>query len=65
LEEATTKFWRESRRFTPEYEAEVLRSQALKRLITSDEVANLALFLASDASAAITNQSFVIDAGWT
>jgi len=51
--------------FTPEYEAEVLHSQALKRLITPGEVANLALFLASDASAAITNQSFVIDAGWT
>lgn len=51
--------------FTPEYEAEVLHSQALKRLITPNEVANLALFLASDASAAITNQSFVIDAGWT
>jgi NAD(P)-dependent dehydrogenase (short-subunit alcohol dehydrogenase family) len=51
--------------FTPEYEAEVFHSQALKRFITPDEVADLALFLASDASAAITNQSFVIDAGWT
>jgi NAD(P)-dependent dehydrogenase (short-subunit alcohol dehydrogenase family) len=50
---------------TPEYEAEVLHSQALKRLIAPGEVANLALFLASDASAAITNQSFIIDAGWT
>lgn len=51
--------------FTPEYEAEILHGQALKRLITPDEVAHLTLFLASDASAAITNQSFVIDAGWT
>lgn len=51
--------------FTPEYEAEVLRNQALKRLIVPAEVANLVLFLASDASASITNQSFVIDAGWT
>jgi NAD(P)-dependent dehydrogenase (short-subunit alcohol dehydrogenase family) len=51
--------------FTPEYEAEILHRQALKRLITPDEVAHLVLFLASDASAAITNQSFVIDAGWT
>jgi NAD(P)-dependent dehydrogenase (short-subunit alcohol dehydrogenase family) len=42
----------------------VLANQALKRMITPDEVARLALFLAADDSSAITNQSYAIDAGW-
>lgn len=49
---------------TPEYEAEILAAQALKRLIQPEEVARLALFLAADDSSAITNQSYVIDGGW-
>jgi len=49
---------------TEEYKAEVLSRQALKRLILPDEVARLILFLASDDSSAITNQSYVIDGGW-
>ncbi|QHS51250.1 SDR family NAD(P)-dependent oxidoreductase [Edaphobacter sp. 12200R-103] len=49
---------------TEEYKAEVLKRQALKRLIEPEEVARLVLFLASDDSAAITNQSYVIDGGW-
>jgi NAD(P)-dependent dehydrogenase (short-subunit alcohol dehydrogenase family) len=43
---------------------ERLKRQALKRLIEPEEVARLVLFLASDDSAAITNQSYVIDGGW-
>jgi NAD(P)-dependent dehydrogenase (short-subunit alcohol dehydrogenase family) len=50
--------------FTEEYKQEILKRQALKREIQPEEVAKLALFLASDESLAITNQSFVIDAGW-
>ena len=50
--------------FTPEYSAEILSRQALKRHLQPDEVARLALFLAADDSAAITNQSHIIDAGW-
>ncbi len=50
--------------FTEEYRAEILRNQALKRMILPEEVARLVLFLASDDSAAITNQSYVIDGGW-
>lgn len=49
---------------TPEYQAEILAAQALKRLIEPEEVARLALFLAADDSAAITNQSCIIDGGW-
>ncbi len=50
--------------YTPEYEAEILRSQALKRHIEPAEVARLVLFLAADDASAITNQSYVVDAGW-
>jgi NAD(P)-dependent dehydrogenase (short-subunit alcohol dehydrogenase family) len=49
---------------TPEYEAEVLASQSLKRLLGPEEVARLALFLAADDSAGITGQCHIIDAGW-
>jgi NAD(P)-dependent dehydrogenase (short-subunit alcohol dehydrogenase family) len=49
---------------TPEYEAQVLERQALKRLIEPEEVARMVLFLAAEDSAGITNQSFVVDGGW-
>jgi D-xylose 1-dehydrogenase len=41
-----------------------MSNQALKRMIFPEEVARLVLFLAADDSAAFTNQSFAIDAGW-
>jgi NAD(P)-dependent dehydrogenase (short-subunit alcohol dehydrogenase family) len=59
LTERQRRLW-----FTPEYQAEVLAAQALKRFILPDEVARLALFLAADDSAAITGQSHIIDGGW-
>ena len=59
LTERQKRLW-----FTEEYVADVLRNQALKRLILPEEVARLVLFLAADDSAAITGQSYVIDGGW-
>ena len=49
---------------TPEYAAEIMRSQSLKRELLPEDVARLVLFLASDDSSAITGQNFVIDGGW-
>jgi NAD(P)-dependent dehydrogenase (short-subunit alcohol dehydrogenase family) len=57
--EKQSKLW-----FTEEYKKEILQRQAIKRMIQPEEVAKLVLFLASDESLAITNQSLVIDAGW-
>lgn len=59
LTERQRRLW-----LTPEYEAEVLAAQALKRFILPEEVARLVLFLAADDSSAITSQSYVIDGGW-
>jgi D-xylose 1-dehydrogenase len=50
--------------FTEAYMAKVLDNQAIKRMLTPDEVARLILFLAADDSSAITNQSYIIDGGW-
>jgi D-xylose 1-dehydrogenase len=49
---------------TPEYTAIVLANQALKRHLIPEEVARLALFLASADASAITGQSHIIDGGW-
>jgi len=57
--ERQKKLW-----FTEEYKKEILERQALKIEVQPEQVARLVLFLASDESLAITNQSFVIDAGW-
>jgi NAD(P)-dependent dehydrogenase (short-subunit alcohol dehydrogenase family) len=50
--------------FTDAYKARILANQSLKRMILPEEVARLVVFLASDDSSAITNQSYVIDGGW-
>ena len=50
--------------YTPEYKAEIMASQTLKREILPEDVARLALFLAADDSSAITNQSYIVDGGW-
>jgi NAD(P)-dependent dehydrogenase (short-subunit alcohol dehydrogenase family) len=50
--------------YTEEYKRQIMNRQALKKDILPEDVAKLILFLASDESLAITNQSFIIDAGW-
>lgn len=43
----------------------MLEPAAIKRLIQPEEVADLALFLASDKASAITGAAHMIDLGWT
>jgi NAD(P)-dependent dehydrogenase (short-subunit alcohol dehydrogenase family) len=50
---------------TPEAEAAWMKEVALKKRIQPEDVARLALFLASDDSAMITGQNLVIDGGRT
>ncbi|MEE8469384.1 MAG: SDR family NAD(P)-dependent oxidoreductase [Planctomycetota bacterium] len=50
---------------TPEFKQQVLENQSLPDLCQPADVARLALFLASDESALISAQTFVIDGGWT
>lgn len=50
---------------TPEAEARWMEEVALKRRILPEDVAGLALFLASDDARAITGQNLVIDGGRT
>lgn len=59
LTEKQKRLW-----ITPEYSAEILARQAIKRHLEPDEVVRLALFLAGEDSSAITGQSYVVDGGW-
>jgi NAD(P)-dependent dehydrogenase (short-subunit alcohol dehydrogenase family) len=47
-----------------EGERELMRRQCLKRKLYPDDMARIALFLAGDDSSAMTNQTYVCDAGW-
>lgn len=50
---------------TPELEAQVRAGQSLPDLIAPDSIADMVLFLASDAGRMCTRQTFVVDGGWT
>lgn len=43
----------------------MLTEAAVKRLITPEEVASLAVWLASDAAGMVTGASYTLDGGWT
>lgn len=58
--ERQIKLW-----YTPEFEAEVMAGQCLKMRVLPGDVANMALFLASDAAGKCTAQDFIVDAGWS
>jgi NAD(P)-dependent dehydrogenase (short-subunit alcohol dehydrogenase family) len=49
---------------TPEGEKELMARQCLKRKLQPVEMARMCLFLASDDSSAMTNQTYVCDGGW-
>ncbi|NIA67486.1 SDR family oxidoreductase [Pelagibius litoralis] len=49
---------------TPEAEADLMKSQCLKRKLYPEDIAKAVLFFASEDSGAFTNQSYVADGGW-
>lgn len=51
--------------YTPEYEKAVMDGQCLKTRILPEDIANMAMFLASDAGDKCTAQEFIVDAGWS
>jgi len=58
--ERQIKYW-----LTPKYKKLILDSQALKRQLKPDDVAQLVLFLSSEQSSGCTKQSFIVDGGIT
>ena len=58
--ERQIKLW-----YTPEFERDVMAGQCLNTRVLPEDVANMALFLASGAAAKCTAQEFVVDAGWS
>ncbi|MDB5691012.1 MAG: family oxidoreductase [Alphaproteobacteria bacterium] len=55
---------RQLRWYTPEGEQEIVEAQCLKGRLVPEDVAALALFLASDDARLITGHNYFIDAGW-
>jgi len=49
---------------TPEEEAKILAGQCLKQRVEPEDVAALALFLASDNGARCSGREYFVDAGW-
>ncbi|MEM7323454.1 MAG: glucose 1-dehydrogenase [Actinomycetota bacterium] len=49
--------------FVPGNEEKLLRQQPIKRLGTSEDIADMAMFLASDRSSYCTGQAFTVDGG--
>ena len=59
MTERQIKLW-----LTPEGERELMARQCLKRKLEPAEIARVCLFLGSDDSSAMTNQTYVADGGW-
>ena len=55
---------RQMKWYTPEGEAEIVKAQCLPGRLVPDDIAALALFLASDDARLITSHEFFVDAGW-
>jgi D-xylose 1-dehydrogenase len=50
--------------YTPEGEAEIVAAQCLRGRLVPDDIAAMALFLASDDARLITGHTYFVDAGW-
>lgn len=55
---------RQEKWYTPEGEAEIVAAQCLKGRILPEDVAAMAMFLASDDARFITGHEYFVDAGW-
>ena len=55
---------RQMKWYTPEGEAEIVKAQCLKGRLVPDDIAAMALFLASDDARLITGHEYFVDAGW-
>jgi NAD(P)-dependent dehydrogenase (short-subunit alcohol dehydrogenase family) len=55
---------RQMKHYTPEGEAEIVTAQCLKGRLVPEDVAALAVFLASDDARLITGHEYFVDAGW-
>ena len=60
MTERQKKLW-----LTPEGERRIDELQCLKSRLQPEDLANMAVFLASDEAKMITSQNFIVDAGWT
>ncbi|KAH7134288.1 short chain dehydrogenase [Dactylonectria macrodidyma] len=49
---------------TPDYRAEVMRSQSLQRDLVPEDVAKVIVFLGSDEASGVTGSTYVVDGGW-
>lgn len=58
--ERQIKLW-----YTPQVEKEIMDGQCLNARVLPEDVASMALFLASNAAAKCTAQDFTVDAGWS
>jgi D-xylose 1-dehydrogenase len=58
--ERQIKLW-----YTPEFEQEMMKGQCITARVMPEDIANMALFLASDAASKCTAQDFTVDAGWS
>jgi NAD(P)-dependent dehydrogenase (short-subunit alcohol dehydrogenase family) len=59
----TTAIWEESRRTVPGLIEELAQQIALKRWGDSDDIADVVLFFASDASRYVTGETLTVDGG--
>ena len=59
MTERQTKLW-----LTPEGDAEREKGQCIAERVEPEDVADMVLFLASDASKMCTAQEFIVDGGW-